>query len=247
MANEYDNTLIKWVCSECGSNNMSHKALVYQCSICNKIRSTEPLMTVNGDNILEPPVTEVKIRLNKSNWYKYLDPLSEQGMCVIARILRIALRIMLALVILLFFIHYDSWNEVLYNLNSNWQSMKMRININGIEQMLQQCQNCYLSILSSVSSNIIWLKNKNLLIQTDTTSIILDNIQNKYSIILQNKQLLENEFLKRIVNTTNMFPVLLLHMKELSVTLIDNANIYYHNLIQKLIDTKVLVERKFSK
>ena len=44
-----------------------------------------------------------------------------------------------------------------------------------------------------------------------------------------------------------MFPVLLLHMKELSVTLIDNANIYYHNLIQKLIDTKDLVERKFSK
>ena len=75
----------------------------------------------------------------------------------------------------------------------------------------------------------------------------MDNIQNKYSIILQNKQLLENKFLKRIVNTTNMFPVLLLHMKELSVTLIDNANIYYHNLIQKLIDTKGLVERKFSK
>ena len=135
-------------------------------------------------------------------------------MCVFQIILLIDLTIMLAFVILSFFIHYDSWNEVLYNLNSNWQSMKMRININGIEQMLQQCQNCYLSLLSSVSSNIIWLKNKNLLIQTDTTSIILDNIQNKYSIILQNKQLLENEYLKRIVNTTNMFPDLLIHMKD---------------------------------
>lgn len=226
---------------------MSRKALVYKCSICNKVRSTELLTSVKGVDILESPITEVDMGSRKIKWYEYLDVLSKRMMSILIRTWRIAFVSTLILGGLLFFINHDSWNDIVYNLNSNLRSLKIVIYRDGVEQMVQQCQNCYLSILFSSGANVPLLKNGNLFIQTDVKIDIFNSIRNKCLIVLQNKQLLEDEVLKKIVNVANMVSVLWLNIKELCGILSDNANMSYHNLHRRVKDVKCLVERKFGK
>ena len=137
MADIHDSTLVKWVCSECGSNNMSHKALVYQCMVCNKIRSTEPLLSVNGDKVLEPLGGKVTILLNKSNWHVYFNIIFEKAMYILTRTLRTSLVILCVLSVLLLFLNHESWNEVFFFFFTNIQAMKNDIYLEGIEQMVQ--------------------------------------------------------------------------------------------------------------
>lgn len=44
--------IVKWVCKECGSNNLSYKSTIYHCVVCNNIRTTEPIFFVDGNAIV---------------------------------------------------------------------------------------------------------------------------------------------------------------------------------------------------
>ena len=44
--------IVKWVCKECGSNNLSHKSTCYRCVVCNNIRTTEPILLVDENAIV---------------------------------------------------------------------------------------------------------------------------------------------------------------------------------------------------
>ena len=247
MADIHDSTLVKWVCSECGSNNMSHKALVYQCMVCNKIRSTEPLLSVNGDKVLEPLGGKVTILLNKSNWHVYFNIIFEKVMYILTRTLRTSLVILCVLSVLLLFLNHESWNEVFYNISTNIQAMKNDIYLEGIEQMVQHCQNCLISIPATIVTNLMLIENNKLFVRLDMMAMLIYKTRDKLSMVLQNRCVLQTGFVKKILNVMNILPVLLLHMKGLFDSFINNVITYYHNLYIKLLRTKALMEGKFSK
>lgn len=247
MTDIHDSTLVKWVCNECGSNNMSHKALVYQCMVCNKIRSTEPLMFVNSDKVLEPLGGKVTISLNKSNWYVYFNILFEKAMYILARTLQTSLVILSVLSVLFLFLNHESWNEVFYNIGINIQGMKNDIYLEGIEQMVQHCQNCLISIPVTIVTNIMLIANNKLFVKSDMMAMLIYRTQDKLSMVLQNRYVLQTGFVKRIMNVMSIFPVLVLHMKGFFDSFISNVITYYHSLYVKLLRTKAFWERKFSK
>lgn len=49
---------VKWVCGNCGSNNMAEKSVIMQCSICSTLRTTETLIAVDT-NTINPATTVI--------------------------------------------------------------------------------------------------------------------------------------------------------------------------------------------
>lgn len=61
---------IKWVCNNCGSNNLANKNGLLKCSICGKKRDSEELIETEAENVplpidyWEPPFPEDNIKWN---------------------------------------------------------------------------------------------------------------------------------------------------------------------------------------
>ena len=53
MGDKVSKEIVRWVCGECGSNNMNPKSLAYQCMICGKIQTTENVIAVNRDAVID--------------------------------------------------------------------------------------------------------------------------------------------------------------------------------------------------
>ena len=58
---------IRWVCGECGSNNMSHRAPLLQCTVCGKIRTVEPLTVVDTEKVIDAAIDN-RVRFNLDNF-----------------------------------------------------------------------------------------------------------------------------------------------------------------------------------
>lgn len=56
---------VKWVCSDCSSNNLNELSLFMQCEVCGKIRTTETVTCINSEIVDTSGIKRKKIKLSK--------------------------------------------------------------------------------------------------------------------------------------------------------------------------------------
>ena len=215
MKGSRDHTLVKWVCNECGSNNLCHVAVIHQCMVCNKIRTTEPLIIVNRDKVIEPTASHAKTSLNTYTLDEYFIIIIERIIQYVSKALVSILVFLIIFYAFLFLASNDSLNDILYNMQGNLQSLENGMNLEHFEAIVKQWHSCCIEKLANIHSNTLTLNKECHYFKSDSLNIIWISLKNRCMNGLRNNQLLQNGLIQKWMNALSIWPFIVIHVRKL--------------------------------